>query len=552
NKDSFYPRHTKLTISPSQCPMVLQDVPLSAWGIQGRIVYATGELGLVRGIGDNLTVMVFHTETEAEVSFSFPSEVVYRSEGMIVHHEGKQVTLCFDHGSISKCNIQYSDGRELQIIGLDRREAARMDISANGELLLNHINHVVSSQESSLNNPKLKWSATILNDAGISLFEKKVQLGHKPKKLEEVGILRGFGWYGARVESENAGSFQGILLHDASDILSVYCNGSYYGTVNPGGGCEYISTSIAADEKDMELVIRSEIWGHTNFDDSLLPSLQLHSLKGLGGLVGVTNIKDLNENWRFRSETNGFPKEEFSEVELNDSGWVITGWGSWLATNQPNGAYYRKSFIPSIDTDSWTLHFQGLQAKALVYVSGQFVGVVNPFNPYMDISAYVQTEGSTQITLYLERFFNQAVGKVILLEGRSAIDWWVAGSGEFELWEKSKEAKPKSAETLLPFHLPSGKVGWLYGEMIEVPPRCLTVKCSGQNAKISAFFNGRLVGRLWLSSESRPAFSGGNQEIFYLPEPWFQQEGNRLALLIEAVELNEEAVITGLIFQPIG
>ena len=42
---------------------------------------------------------------------------------------------------------------------------------------------------------------------------------------------------------------------------------------------------------------------------------------------------------------------------------------------------------------------------------------------------------------------------------------------------------------------------------------------------------------------------GGNNDALYLPAPWFQPAGNRLAILVEAIERAEDAEIDEVIVQ---
>jgi beta-galactosidase len=81
--------------------------------------------------------------------------------------------------------------------------------------------------------------------------------------------------------------------------------------------------------------------------------------------------------------------------------------------------------------------------------------------------------------------------------------------------------------------------------------RFATENYANQNAKLSAFLNGRLVRRLWLPCDTlRPSLRGGADDRFYLPAPWFEEGENRLALLVEAVEMGGEAEISALSFRP--
>jgi beta-galactosidase len=76
-----------------------------------------------------------------------------------------------------------------------------------------------------------------------------------------------------------------------------------------------------------------------------------------------------------------------------------------------------------------------------------------------------------------------------------------------------------------------------------------TLHPTGCNAKVTAFFNGRGVGRLWLPSAEQPPMRGGHNNALYLPAPWFQPRDNLVALLIEAIDLHDAAVLERVVAQ---
>jgi len=65
-------------------------------------------------------------------------------------------------------------------------------------------------------------------------------------------------------------------------------------------------------------------------------------------------------------------------------------------------------------------------------------------------------------------------------------------------------------------------------------------------------FNGHIVGRLWLAgSGARPLFTGGSQDSFYVPGPWFDKGTGKLAILLEALDGEESPRLEALLFVPV-
>lgn len=79
------------------------------------------------------------------------------------------------------------------------------------------------------------------------------------------------------------------------------------------------------------------------------------------------------------------------------------------------------------------------------------------------------------------------------------------------------------------------------------------MRVDGKNLKLTVFFNGRVVGRLWTpDSSERPVFSGGDQTSFLLPGSWFAKGAeNRLAIYAEAVERESDGILRLLEFFPV-
>jgi beta-galactosidase len=229
----------------------------------------------------------------------------------------------------------------------------------------------------------------------------------------------------------------------------------------------------------------------------------------------------------------------------------VVAWGGWQTTRTPDKGLYFKEVTLSSQADTWVLMFDGLQALVRVWVNDQPCSVVNPRNPFVDISEYVSAGGVARIALHIERWHAEAAGQIALLEGRHATDWSLSGGGEQALWSSATQAVEHASVRRLPYHLAAGGAAWLFAEVDQLAATgdSWTLHCVGRNAKLTAFFNGHGVGRVWLPSAGRPPMRGGNNDALYLPAPWFLPTGNRLAVLVEAVEHGAGAEIGEVIAQ---
>jgi beta-galactosidase len=181
-------------------------------------------------------------------------------------------------------------------------------------------------------------------------------------------------------------------------------------------------------------------------------------------------------------------------------------------------------------------------------VNGVDMGVVNPYTPFVRISSQVVPGESLDVAIFTEQSYSEPGGIVFLLEGTSATNWWIGGGGESDFVSAAAEALSQGRPTSFPVHLAAGGVNWIFGRLPDLQT-CQTLTVAGQHVKITAFFNERIVGRLWLpSGDLRPEMKGGMADNrVYLPGPWFQKTDNRLAFYVEAV--GEQAEIAEMMIE---
>ncbi|GGI43884.1 hypothetical protein GCM10008018_04350 [Paenibacillus marchantiophytorum] len=546
------PRYTELVAIAGHCPILPLQVPLGAWGVAGGTLhYATGELLLVKQLPDR-TLFLFHTEGEGEICFTFDTEIQL-IEGTMTQQEVAEYRVTLSFSSVEKearSSISLADGQVLEIVGISRASALLLEgIDEEGNL-----HHETYPERSSASREvEIYWTQSEVNPV-IPFAEKLVSIGDSADYLEKHAIYRGFAWYQAHLPIPLTGDYQGFIIQRASDVVTLNLGETYLGTATPGGSSHYMPLPSSM-QANSELTARVEIWGHTNFHDTNLPALHLNSLKGLTGIMGVTAMRDLNANWRFKRIQQEDDKAEYARIDLDDRHWPMVNIGGWLSADQPAHHCYRNQVQLSDQADSWILHTPGNFSYAYAYVNGHSLGQVNPLDPYLDVTPYVKAGETAALTFFLDKTYGALSGHINLYEGRSAKSWSLAAGQERELLHhaqisKSADQPVEGAVTLKP-----GAVSWLYGQLDDSNQGLgWRVYVQGRDMKLTVFFNGHLVGRLWTQGgANRPIFRGGSDESFYLPGPWFHdhEAGNEVVILLESVGTSADASLEPLRFVPV-
>ncbi|MFD0693069.1 beta-galactosidase [Paenibacillus sp. GCM10027628] len=545
---SSFPLYTKLVSDPNRCPILPLNVPLQTWGIEdGTLNYATAELCSVKRLSDR-TVAVFHAEHVAEISLQFSKGIEIVSGGMTVHESAERLTVSFTpEDQDSTLLIRLSGNELLELVGLSRSKALLLEcIDEAGVFHFSKMDRVDAPSDS--RSVTVEWTQSLVNPI-VALSDVPTHLGERADYLEKHGIYRGYAWYESSITLPEGRQYEGLLLQQASDIVSLYAGEQYIGTTTPGRGSQYLPVPTGACVEP-NLIARTEIWGHSNFHDTRLPGLELTALKGLTGITAVTNIIDIGQNWRVKPLQAGDPFSRYADPAHDDRLWPIVSCGGWLNTNLPSYECYRKKVETSKEADSWVMHFNGKFSHAHVFVNGQPVGQVNPLQPYADLTPFVSAGEALTIALFLEKTYESPSGSILLYEGNSAKDWRLSSAQETELLQHAEEAKGAATAAPCPVQLKPGQMSWLYGELSDDNEGLgWRVYVEGVNMKLTVFFNGHLVGRLWTrGGANRPTFRGGSDDSFYVPGPWFHSTGNALTILLEAVELNEDALLEPLRF----
>ncbi|TFE23648.1 beta-galactosidase [Cohnella luojiensis] len=525
-----------ITLAERSTIAVPFEIPLSDWKFSGQLLYSTAELFLLKTLA-NETIAAFHADNDGEMVFQFDEEMEWEANGGEVKKNGNRVRFTF--GSQSSSSIikgNASNGRRLIIVIMDRNTALSLeDIGLAGQIQTEPL-PAYDDEPVSLT---VSWSEFSI-DPVAPVGPAKTRTIEHADYLEKLGINRGYAWYHAKDSMPSNLRREGILVRKASDIISVYTGNVYAGTAVPGGSSSFLPN---AGEQAGEFTVRTEIWGHTNFDDARKPALRLNSMKGLQGLVAVSKVKDLSGNWKRQLVKED--RAKLADPAFDDRHLPVTGFGGWLQMERPMVECFRKSFETSRYADSWTLHFEDLQGLVEVYANGVAIASVTPFDPFVDISSCVTPGEQVQLSVFLDRRLEADAGKVILYEGHAAQDWRITECAEKELAHHAASKSIEASDIELPITLKAGESRWLFGKILPSPSEGgWRVKATGSGMKLSVLFQGRLVSRIWLpGGDARPVMSGGSPDSFWLPGPWFSGTEGDLAVYLEAVDPNGSCVI---------
>lgn len=526
------------------------NVPLTGWGVEGKLVYAGAELFHAESDGQR-TVLLFHQDGESEIVLELEGHQAIDE----IHAESSvdqdriRIKLTPSEQDDSQVVITMTDGRQLILVQTTLMKALYMQhYSFEDGIVIEH--PTASPLEAEPVNGQ-QWKLTAFNPAVSMIAEDNsdaaVRDSGEIDYLEKLGIYRGFAWYEGQVAMAEQQKVLGLLIRQGSDVVSLYADGQYAGTAVPAGSSSYIP--FDAPKPVSAITARTEIWGHSNFDDVRLPGLRLHACKGLRGIAAVIRASDITQNWHVRRLQDRPFEHEWTE-EFDDSLWPMVGFGGWMSPDHPIREVYRRTHPTVAEANRFIVHLDGFQGKAVWFVNGTQAGEVHAYDPFLDITSFVTPGEQLQLTVLLERSLGTRTGKVRIYEAVDTNNWTISGGTEEELLAHAQSNRDAATAVELPLVINSGSTAWLYGSIANSKDGCgWRVRVDGQGLKMTVFHNETIVSRLWLKGGAeRPVLTGGDGSSIYLPGPWFSDDGAQISILLEAVDRNERGQLNALQF----
>ena len=491
--DQVYPRNCDIQLERLKAPFLLWNTSLDFLGIDTEIEFSSLELSQHFKV-NNRHVLVTYTDYVGEMQLKLPKKAV-QSIQCDGRYELEDERLIINLHAGESCHIN-SDQFNLTIYTLTPKDAALVDQITEDGMVLIRDEHVKSARF-------LKPLITRYHEISLNQFsEKNYVKTNEVKHIEEYGHYRGYANYHFEFADED--DIIGLLVNEVSDVCSIYLNDNYLGTEVTCNNHHYVSLAEQNFKKDNHLLIRTEIWGHTNFHDEVLPSLYLDSLKGLTGVTLIKHQEELQGSWSDDAQT--------------------------LTVHLPYRKLAKASAFLKLSLHHW----------ATIKVNGKAVGHFNQLNNVVDLNEYLNEDDNV---IEIRTNGTDAISHLHLLLGEQAHLAGVNFVEEGDLAALLSEPEQRSID--LPLSVKPGKLAGLTVELPQVNSENAYLYPKGKNLKLTIFYNGRLVSRVWLDSPNRPHLVGGNPYMVYLPSHSTKGD-NQVVFFMEAINKDEEAVLDNL------
>lgn len=319
-----------------------------------------------------------------------------------------------------------------------------------------------------------------------------------PPTLESLGTYRGRGRYEAALPP-GAGV---VLIAGAADIVQVRAGEDVAPTIASFGAAELVEVG-AADSIEIDV----EIWGHANFDDARLPALLAGSLRGVGSVWAVTASDDESALWRVRGHWADRDVEPLRVL------------GTWSSTRLREPIAYLRSF------PAGAVVLAGLDRPIRYAVGGGPERVLHPADPVV----LMPEPGELRIVLEHDPSAPTPSARWYGLE--PVRGWVVRTHDDRALRRLAAEPREDATPAGLPVTLDPGEIAWL--DLVLPPsPTGLRLRFPGEQVRVTGWFAGECLGRVWLTDPARPPFTGGDPDSLWLPGAWAAQ-GGRLSLMLQ-------------------
>ncbi len=486
-------------IGPYRAPFFPLSLSLAQTGCDGMLLYASAEvLKLAQG------ELFLYADGAPEAVFKAGNGEQVRIEGF----GGHRLVL---------------DGKALQVTMLRREEAQRMDIGRGP--LEGPVPAVLGSKGLSAASvrkaePESEWMVPHSGRDGIG--------------MEACGIFRGTLSYQISAAPET-----GILMKNAADIIQGWRNGEFLGSRVSGGQWQHYAAGESLDGGPLSWRFRVESWGHSNFDDARLPSMRIAAPKGIAGIYQVDGTDGDALMWRFRMEETWLPD---SLKVCQEPMAAILPPNAWNSTRMPLISSYSTQWTLRTGSDACALEMDGAVAETAVYVDGMLAGVMNAFDPWLELTGWLEPGKPGLISLLCrKRHWAEPAGSP-KLHHLTKLNPVMTGCSEQRLalhdfgGSVSNDVMGKRKSIPLEgFSLVPGETRVFHFDLDGMTQLCANLRIRGLDMKATGLFNGHLLGRVFSPGGCRPEMVGGDAELLYLPGPWFVEKGNRLVLIVEAL-----------------
>ena len=339
--------------------------------------------------------------------------------------------------------------------------------------------------------------------------------------MENLGLYNG-----ACTWTFDVPSCRYLMLRNAADIATVWQNGVFLKTWISDAGMQILPVTGG------RITVRSEMWGHTCFDECYNPLLHMQSLRGLEGAYAVLEERNIGSNWLFAEDDGPFgpyvtPK--WSELPS------VTGFGNLIPRGFVLSGSFRREIRMPDTGDRRFLRFEGIGMKAALYLNGRLVGEIDRTNPWMDITEVTCPGEIAEIVVRLRAdSVNSAPGTISLIAAQDI------PRGDLVLRPmeslKALEAKPVGSAGM-PLSLRGGECRLLRVHVSPEEGLEKWLRPQGTQIKTTIIGHGHVLGRLFSGCDLQMLIRAGDDARVWLPREWLREDPEVL-LLVEGMADN--------------
>jgi beta-galactosidase len=510
-------------LQPESCLLLIADLPLESIGIAGILSAANAELVSLR-TDDESAVLAVHAESTAELRLSLPggSLVGTPAGGLNVRALSDGTFLV--EGTPGSVTLRDGAGALLQVHVVQTVTASRPgDLDLSGERASSIAPGL--PVETTLVNVML--TPDLLEYEALALATGEVD--DQPKPMECHGIYRGGALYTSSLPDVDA---LGLLLGHAGDILTVKAEGVIPTMTINGGNDLYIGfDETRSFANGAPISVRADVWGHSNFHDERLPSLELGSLRGISSAAVVTKIVDIQHGWELSSPS--------ATLTIGRNPGPYASWGGWSNSIRPEHLVYRRTINLPGGANAAAIRIMDTESVHTITIDGNFVGRITPLSPVLIVTPAIHGRCPALLEVTTTRGFSEALGAIDLLVGSRIPNWSTAGYGVDELTRAARVALTTATDIPLPLHVKPGSASWVHLDLNSVENAAtlrqedIVIRPAGNGLKLTFVHHGHLIGRVW-TQDSAPPLTGGRGDLALAPRPWVEADPV-ISILVEAV-----------------
>lgn len=485
-------RTLEVHVPAASTRLLVRGVPLQSLGIDGEIALSSAELGVLARRGDTVHVGV-QVDLPATVLLRLPDARLESVDGDLT--------------------VDDTDG--LRVWGTGGEVRAR---TAGCDLVLTFAPRPVAAARDDA-------PVSTLTTVGVASYDEAsfwddIHATPGPDgTLERHGVFDGAARY---TTSCDLSGVHGLVLGGAADVVTVRSEGfspAWFGN----GGCDvWVPTHGTQPVRLNHVSVEVRVWGHSNFDDSHLPSLRLGSTRGLRSALAVTSRSALDEGWVI--------DDEGSSPEVGDLPMPRIGWGGWVSARFPQTIRLRRTLTLPDGATGAALALDDAGGHHRVSVDGVDVGTLTPISPVLLLGA---VSPGSELVVTSTRAWGEPVGSLRLIAGVLLDTWSMQVAGEQQVLAAAGRSVDAPTGVPLPVVVEPGQPRWVTFDAGGDGARDAIVRVTGTGLHLTFVVAGQVLARLWTQEPPGARVKGGRGDVVVIPADIARH--SQVSVLLEAI-----------------